>query len=431
MVLCVLSSGMAAAQNTNGIPIVHRVYRYSGRAQLLGGPAANLPTPPPSLEDDLVPGQDGIKINEKLINSEGVSPVVMPARRPESKKDKDQFKSLFVVDATATNKTDPELKKWGWLAEEADANRQVLESYRKPIPEDESWTNALASQSATNETRRQKIGSLKGNTYEPVGAEHTKTAAVERVVEDRVARAAEQQKQDDARQKGAQKDGLNMAGKGDLPPMMNSTNETLGLARTRRDDERTDVTLDSDFSQTRKALAEITGRYQLNLNMADLVRRPVAPPPDVAAGKTLPGRSALVKDGSVGFGGDTHYATMGGDAATGMATPARAAPPASSTMPGSGSAWMKAPSGPMPMLNSASAMVEGPKAPKAYDMPPSSAYTQPPQPSLPATYALPPSYVPGSSTPGYSTGVRPAGSLTPSFTPTAPYRSMFDPTPLR
>ena len=428
MVLCVLASGMAAAQNTNGIPIVHRVYRYSGRAQLLGGPAANLPSPPPSVDEVLVPGQDDIKINTNLKNAGGVSPVIMPSRRPESKKDKDQFKSLFVVDATATNKTDPELKKWGWLAEEADANRQVLESYHKPIPADESWTNSLAGQSATNETRRQKIGSLKGNAYEPVGAEHIKTASVERVVEDRVARAAEQHKQDDARQKGAQKDGLNMAGKGDLPPMMSSTNETLGLARTRRDDERPDVTMDADFSQTRKALAEITGRYQLNLSMADLVRRPVASPPDAAAGKTLSGRSTLVKDGVAGFGGDTHYANMAGDATAGMAAPARAPAPPSSIP---GSAWTKAPSGPMPMINSASAMVEGPKAPKAYDMPPSSAFAPPPQPSLPAAYAPLPSYVPGSSTPGYSPGVRPAGSLTPSFTPTAPYRNMFDTTPSR
>jgi hypothetical protein len=422
---------MAAAQSTNGIPIVHRIYRYSGHAQLLGGPAANLPAPPPSQDDILIPGQDDIKINTNLKDAGGTSQVVMPARRPESKKDKDPFKSLFVVDATATNKTDPELKKWGWLAEEADANRQVLESYRKPIPEDESWTNSLAGQSATNEIRRQKIGSLKGNAYEPVGAEHTQTASVERVVEDHVARKAEQHKQDEARQKMAQKDGLNMAGKGDLPSLMNSTNVTLGLARTRRDDERPDVTLEADFSQTRKALAEITGRYQLNLSMADLLRRPVASPPDAAAGKTISGRSAMVKDGVMGFGGDTHYATMAGDGMAGMAAPARAAAPPSSTMPGSGSAWMKAPSGPMPMVNSASAMVEGPKAPKAYEMTTSSAFAPPPQPSLPAAYALPPSYVPGSSTPGYSPGVRPAGSLTPSFTPTAPYRNMFDTTPSR
>ena len=81
MVLCVLASGMAAAQNTNGIPIVHRVYRYSGRAQLLGGPAANLPSPPPSVDEVLVPGQDGIKINTNL-NYLGQESVIDPPAVP-------------------------------------------------------------------------------------------------------------------------------------------------------------------------------------------------------------------------------------------------------------------------------------------------------------------------------------------------------------
>jgi hypothetical protein len=406
---------------------VHRKYRYSGHAQLLGGAAANLPPPPPSEEDIPLPSQDDIKLKEAPKLVKGRSQGAIPARRPDLKKDKekDPLKSLFVTDATATNKTDPEIKKWGWLAEEADASRQLLQSYRKPNSEEEGWTNSLAGRSATNESRRLNIGSLKGNVYEPVGAEHAKTSNVERLVEDRAVREAEQRKQEELRQKAAQKESVNMAGKGELPPLMSSTNETLGLTRShRKDDERSDNTMDADFSQTRKAMADITSRYQLNLTMADMVRRPVAPPPDVAAGRTLAARNTADKEGPSSLRGEARRPSMAGEATAGMAT----TPRTPTTMPGSGSAWMKPPSGPMPAVSSASAMVEGPKAPKASDMQAAAMFAPSAAPqNTPSTYTPQPAYAPASSLPGhYTPGNRSSGSLAPTFKPTAPYRSLFD-----
>ena len=432
MALCALGGGVAVAQNTNSIPIVHRIYRYSSHAQILGGSAANLPPPPPSADEIPIPGRDDLKLDANLstaIDTTTSSPA--PTRRPDQKKDKEQqFKSLFVADSASTNKVDPDIKRWGWLAEEADANRQVLESFHKPQPSDESWTNGLAGQAETNAAQRAKIGSLKGNAYEPLGTDHNATSNVARVVEDRIARATEKNKQEEAKQKAAQKDGMNMAGKHDLPPTMTATNETLGLTRTRKDDERSDVTLDSDFSQTRKAMAEITSRYQLNLTMADILRRPTAPAPEANPGKTLSARNMPERDSTAGFGGDSRRTAPGGDYTAGMtATTRTPAPP--SGLPGGSSSWMKPPAGPMPMVNSASAMVEGPKNPKAYDMQ-APLVQAPPPPSTPATYVPQPSYTPASILPGsYTPGGRTLGSLTPIFTPTAPYRNLFDPTPSR
>lgn len=430
--LCVLGGGVAAAQNTNSIPIVHRIYRYSSHAQMLGGSAANLPPPPPSADDIPIPGRDDLKLDANLTTAIDTTTSPAPMHRPDQKKGKEQqLKSLFVTDSAATNKVDPDIKRWGWLAEEADANRQVLESYHKPQPSDESWTNGLAGQAETNAAQRAKLGSLKGNAYEPLGADHNATSNVARVVEDRIARATEKNKQDEAKQKAAQKDGMNMAGKHDLPPTMTATNETLGLTRSRRDDERSDVTLDSDFSQTRKAMAEITSRYHLNLTMADILRRPAAPPPEVASSKTLSARNVPENDGTLGLGGDMRRTTPAIDYTAGMAATARAPAPPPSGMPGGGPAWMKAPSSAMPMANSASAMVEGPKNPKAYEMQAPLVQAPPPQ-STPATYVPQPSYTPASILPSsYTPGGRTPGSLTPIFTPTAPYRNLFDPTPSR
>ena len=435
--LCALCSGVATAQNSNGVPIIkHRVYHYSGYAQPLGGAAANLPPAPPSNEEIFVPGQDDIKVTEELqkknLSAEAMAPNRRVDSRREKDKDKEQAKSLFVMDNTATNKVDPEIKKWGWLAEEADANRQVLESYRKPKPEDEAYTNGLAGQAETNAAKRMQIGSLKANAYEPVnGGSSATTANVERVVQDRVAREAEKRKQDDAKQKVAQKDGMNMSEKRDLPPVMTATNETLGLARSHKDDERTDATLETDFSQTRKAMAEISNRYQLNLTMADLIRRPTAPTPDPNAGKTLASRNAADREGMPGIGGGDAQrpTTTGGDTGGNMTSSARASGSPASSMSGSGTAWMKASSVSLPPAKSATAMVEGPKAVKASDMQ-AAAMLAPstPPPSAPATYVPQPSYAPASTLPSYYTpgGGHSSGTITPAFKPTAPYKSLFD-----
>lgn len=79
-------------------------------------------------------------------------------------------------------------------------------------------------------------------------------------------------------------------------------------------------------------------------------------------------------------------------------------------------------------------MVEGSKAPKAYDMQAAPVLAPSPNTSAsyapqPTSYAPQPSYAPTSILPGYTPGGRPPGSLMPSFTPTAPYRNLFDPTP--
>ena len=436
--LCALCSGVATAQTSNGIPvIVHRIYRYSGHAQPLGGTAANLPPPPPSEDDIPLSMQDELKINKQMKRQQNDTPTMMPQRRPELKKDRDKdkdndpIKSLFVVDGATTNKTDPEIKKWGWLAEEADANRQVLESYRKPNPEAEASTNSLARRSDTNETRRAQFGSLKSNAYEPMGTERSQTATsqVARVVQDHIAREAEQRKQEDTKEKNAQKDSVNLAEKRELPPVMTATNETLGLARSHKDDERADSTLDTDYAQTRKALAGITDRYQLNLTMADLIRRPGAPPPDANGGKTLASRYTAEREGTAGFAGDARRASTTGDEAGGVRQPASRAPTtATAAQNESGASWIKPPAGSAPPVRSASAMVEGPKAPKAADMQASATFAPPaPAPSTTTSYTPQPSYTPASTLPRYYTpGGHSSGSTLPAFKPTAPYKSLFD-----
>lgn len=420
------------AQNSNGIPIiVHRVYRYSGHAQPLGGTAANLPPPPPSEEDALNDPKEK-KLQEITVDTGKQQTWAPPRRADKREREREQPKSLFVVDAANTNKTDPELKKWGWLAEESDANRQVLASYRKPDTDEESRTNSLAGQSETNAAKRAALGSLKGNAYEPVGSDRSQVATsnVDRVVQDHIARAAEQRKQEEAKQKAEQKESQNLVEKHDLPPMLSTTNETLGLARSHKDDEHADGTLDADFSQTRKAMAGITDRYQLNLTMADMVRRSSAPPPEANAGKTLTSRYAVDRDGTMSLASETRRpAGAPGNDSGGVAQPAGRAPAmAATTMSGSGASWMKPPSGSAPPAFSASASVEGPKIPKAADMQGASTFTPPaPPPSASVNYAPQPAYTPVSTLPSYYTpGGHGVGGSTPAFKPTAPYKSLFD-----
>ena len=427
LVLCMLGGELAIAQTTNGIPIVRRTHRYSGRVQLLGGQAAEVPAPPPSDDDLPIPGQNNAKIQEDLKSKGTMLRANLPTRRPDLRKDKhkddDPNKSLFVIDATTTNKADPEIKKWGWLAEESDVSRQRLESYKKPNPEQEAWTNSLAGNTRTNETKRVETGSLKANSFQPLAATHTSTANVERVVEDRVARDAGKRQQDEARDRAAQKEGMHLADKRDGPALFTATNETLGLARSRKDDAQSDTSMEADFSQTRKMLAEITSRYQLGLTMADILRQPAKPPADTANTKSGTTRIAMDNDGTPGHYETRRPATFG-DSAPGMATAAKAPTPP----PNSSPTWIKSPSGMAPQAVSASAMVEGPKIPKASDMSSANRLAPSPQPSsMPVSNPVMPASSPGSITPSFSpSGAYTPGSLTPSFTPTTPYKKLFD-----
>ncbi len=434
MVLCVVSGDLAVAQSTNGIPIVPRKHRYSGRVQLLGGTAADLPPPPPSEEDALIKEQTDTKQMEGVKTKDASMKLKIPSRRPdprrekedkEKEREKDPFTSLFITDSTVTNKANPEMKKWGWLAEETDLTRQRLEAIRKPTPEQESWTNSLAGNTKTNETKRTEVGSLKAHAFEPLGGARmvtgTTTANVERVVEDQVAREAERRRQDEAREKTAKKDGMNLAEKGDLPVLLTTTNETLGLTRTRKDGGQNEVVLDNDFSQTRKALSDITGRYQLGLNIADMVRRPSAPAADTTMAKAGPARVTVGREGTVTRLGETRRPMENETAST------TATKPPASAIAGGGPTWLKAPTGKAPPPVSASSMVEGPKLLKATDVTPGSRFIAPTPPAnAPVTHPLSPAYMPGSITPSFSPGGYTPGSLAPSFKPTTPYKSLFD-----
>ncbi|MCX7010778.1 MAG: hypothetical protein NTY53_26645 [Kiritimatiellaeota bacterium] len=427
-----LGSELTIAQTTNGIPIVHRTHRYSSRVQLLGGQAPEVPAPPPSDDDPLVPGQNSDKVQDNVRTKGGMLTAPLPTRRPDLRKDKhkddDSIKSLFVIDPSTTNKADPEIKKWGWLAEETDVSRQRLASYKKPNTDDEGWTNSLTGNTRTNATKRMEIGSLKANSFEPLGTTHTSTANVIRVVEDRVARDAEKRKQDETQTKMAQKEGLHLADKSDGPARLTTTNETMGLTRSRN--PQSDGGLDADFSQTRKTLSEITGRYQLGLTMADIIRQPAKPPTDITTARADTMYVAQDNDGAPGHYGEIRRPTPVGDSASTMTTAAKPPMPLS----GAGPTWMKQLSGMAPQGISASTMVEGPKMPKATDISGANRQPQPQQQPISTPVATPamPAYTPGSITPSFTPGGSyTPGSLTPSFKPTTPYKNLFDTTPSR
>jgi hypothetical protein len=436
LALCVVSSDVAVAQSTNGIPIVPRKHRYSGRVQLLGGTATELPPPPPSDEDMLIKEQNDGKLVEDVKTKDSSMKLKMPPRRSdprrakedmEKEREKNPFTSLFITDSSVTNKANPEMKKFGWLAEETDLNRQRLEAIRKPTPEQASWTNSLADNAKTNETKRTEVGSLKANVFEPLGGARavtgTTTANVARVVDDHVARGAEKRRQDDAKDKAAKKEGLNMAEKNDMPTLLTTTNVTLGLSRSRKDDAQADTVVDNDFSLTRKAMADITGRYQLGLNMADVVHRPSASAADSATTKAGSSRVAYDREGAAGRVGEARRPAAFGEDEAGTTTAAKS--PTSPTATG-GPAWFKTPAGKGESRVSASSMVEGPKMLKVTDAQPGSRFVAPQPANTPFTVPITPAYVPGSVSPSFAPGNHTPGSLTPSFKPTTPYKSLFD-----
>lgn len=442
MVLCAVSGDLtwAQTQTTNGIPIVHRKHRYSGRVQLLGGTAADLPPPPPSEEDRQIKEQNDANLNEDLkAKSTTLKAPLLPRRdfRREREQEKgkerenDPFKSLFITDSSVTNKVDPEIKKWGWLAEETDLTRQRLETMRKPTQEQESWTNSLAGNAKTNETQRMEAGSLQANTFVPMGGERETTGIATtnkaRVVVDHIADKSEQRRQNEAKEKTAQKESVNLAEKSDMPVLFTSTNETLGLNRLHKDEPQSDMTLANDFSQTRKVMADITSRYQLGLNMTELIRRPASPTAD--SGKPDVARVAYDKDGAGNRFSESRRPSVFGEVTPGTTTQ----PSAQSPSVG-GPAWVRSSSSSgigVPNV-SANAAVEGPKMPKATDLQVGSRFVSPTPPaSVPMTVPVTPTYTPGSITPSFTSGNRPSGSLTPSFKPTTPYKNPFDNSPSR
>ena len=454
LALCVLGGDLALAQSTNGIPIVHRKHRYAGRVQLLGGAAADLPPPPPSEEDLLIEEQNESKQmgdvkakQEALSTKDAFKKTKMPPRRPDPRKvqedkekeqEKNPFKSLFITDSSVTNKADPQMKKFGWLAEETDLSRQRMEALRKPA-EEESWTNSVAG-GKTNETKRVEAGSLKAYAFEPLGGARSTTTggatttSVARVVEDQTTRDMEKRKQDDLKDKAHQKERVNIADK-NAPTLLTATNETFGLSRSRKDEEVSPTAImDNDFSQTRKAMAEITSRYQLGLNIADVMRRPTTPAPETTVAKAGATATVRERDGGAGRLGETRRPAGLGESEAGATV--AITPPA--PPPGMGAtAWNKPPAGRAPPPVSASTMVEGSKMPKLGDSSMNNRFVAPPPPaSTPVTVPAMPAYTPGSITPSFSPANRTPGaytpsSLTPSFKPTTPYKSPFDTTPSR
>lgn len=434
--LCALGGDLVSAQTTNGIPIVRRIHRYSGRVQLLGNQAADAPPAPPS--DDMlpIPGQDDVKFQEdlKTKGSMMAAPRQLIRRQDlirDKHKDKedDPIKSVFVIDATTTNKADPETKKWGWLAEEADVNRQRLESYKKPNPDQENWTDSVTGNGRTNEAKRMDAGSLKASIFERQAITQASTSNVDRVVEDSVARGNERRRQGEAREKAAQKDNMNLAENREVNPLFTTTNETLGLARSHKDDPQAENPTEIDFSQTRKSMAEITSRYQLGLTMAEIIRQPARPPAE----------TANTKSGSMRVAADTESANRYGETRrpAGFSEPAPSMPTearAPTMQPGGGPTWLKTPANKTPPNLSASAMIEGPKMLKASDMSPANRPAPQSQPvNTPVSTPTPAAYAPAGLTPGFSPGGSSytPGSLTPSFKPTTPYRSLFETTPSR
>jgi hypothetical protein len=252
--------------NTNKLTVVKRKHRYSSRVQLLNEPApAPLPTEPVEPERE----KDGeLKTLPDQSSTTRMPP--MQVRRPRPKKEPGQGQ-LPIQPETQTNAA-PELKNWGWLANEAEESRRYLRASKAAETNEPGPATARPGMTSTNGTNYVGMGGLM--EYKPTLGSTAQTATVERVVEDETLRGVEKQRQEEARQAAAKKETLNMAEQQSLPPLFTATNETLGLARTRKDESAQD----QDFQQTRAVMAEINSRYQLNYNLESTVRRPATSP---------------------------------------------------------------------------------------------------------------------------------------------------------
>lgn len=402
----ILWSGAACAQSTNGIPIVIRKHHYSSQVQLLPG-AGDVVPPAPVPADEDAPPDNNLKMTK--VDEEGSAPAVAPPparrRNPKKELEKDPTQAFLAADPEHQTNTEASLMKFGWLADDAEANRKYLRAQKEPKPDEPGLTNSLTSTASTNGTNHVQLGSLTEYAFKPVHTHDAETANVERVVQDRVAHDAEKKKQEVVQRNAAAKEGLDLAGKRDMPTLLTATNETLGLGRSRKEEA---TTLDVDFQQTRKALAEITTRYQLNYSLADAVRPASTPEtPQTDAARITPD-----KDKPSWRTGEVRRPAGFSDGLGSLMIPtATLAPSASSPaamMPAVGNAWGKPSSGSLALpVISASGLVEPPKMLKASEMQ-----------SAPSAWQSPPA-APSVSNPINS-------PFTPSgFTPTTPYQTPF------
>ena len=394
---------LRAESETNAIPIQHPKHRYGSHVQLFSTPNQPLPPPMPANEEITENKDQAITVKEATPGKKvSGAPPRMPMRRPELKKKTEALPNPF-GGPTSSNET-PDLKNWGWLANEAEESRRLLQASKNPPANDSTWTNSVAETSGvsgTNGTNHVESGVLADSIFKPTVRSNAETTTVEHVVEDRAVRSAEKQKEENAHTAAAKKDQLDMTQPQMVPPLFAATNETMGVTRTHKDESADN----QDFQQTRALMTEINNRYQLNYDMADVVRRSsaTAPPPDTP--KTNGGDPAHDKDRPSGRGEDQRRsAGLGEISQSGLTAPPHdtAPPRAAPLLPDSGSAYWR-PDGQGAAMLSASSLIEPPKAPKSFDMPRPPAGLSTPSTSTPATYP-------------------PALFSTPTkFTPTLPY----------
>ena len=403
-----LESGIVCAESdTNAIPIQHHKHHYGSHVQLFSTPNQPLPPPMPA-DEEVTENKDQVVTTKEVTKGKKASgaPPQMPLRRPELKK---KPESPF-GGPTSSNET-PELKNWGWLANEAEESRRLLQASKTAESNDQAWTNTTASASGTNGTNHVESGALADSSFKPTVRSNAETTTVEHVVEDRAVRSAEKKKVEEDRKVAAKKDQLDMTQQQVLPPLFAATNETMGLTRTHKDEPAAN----QDFQQTRAFMTEINNRYQLNYDIADVVRRSSATAPATDTPKANGRDPTREKDRQSWRGEDQRrQAGLGEISQGGLTAPPRdAAPPsAPPVLPDSSGAHWRS-DGQGAAMMPASGLIEPPKAPKSFEIRAPAGSSTPPA-SMPATYP-------------------PASLYTPTgFKPTTPYGSSGDShTPLR
>ncbi|TAN39040.1 MAG: hypothetical protein EPN23_00655 [Verrucomicrobia bacterium] len=348
---------VSAAPGTNGIPIVVRKHRYSGRVELLTGQTETLPAVPVPSDENTPSDDKDLKPQEVLRSGPTTPPPPLMIRRADLKKNAEALRAAR--DPSVRTNAEPDLKNWGWLANEAEESRKALQAIKAERANEQGWTNEVAGATGTNHV---ETGSLKDYNFKPTLSENVKTATVERVVEDQAMHAAEKQKQAEARKAADKKENLDLAEQQHAPPTLTATNETLGLARTRKD-EPPPV---QDFQQTRAVMSEITSRYQPNYTLEEAARRPTATTTKTELEATA---TAQGKDRATWHGDEIRRpASLSDGSARALSTSTRTPTTSASTLtlPDTGRARGSFDAG--PTIAPASSLIEPPRPPKPFEL---------------------------------------------------------------
>ncbi|MCX6998619.1 MAG: hypothetical protein NTV49_16435 [Kiritimatiellaeota bacterium] len=248
----------APAQQTNKPP--RRVFRYTGRIQFMER-AAELTSPVKTDEDAEVP--ENKKISALPKSTDTWRPPLQPAppRRINLKKDQGIEKPPWILQpemAGETNAQPAKVSGWGWLADEIEVVRKYSDPIIKGPEEANSWSNVVMSATETNAPGRARGGLVVDYTYQPALPLVAASAGVERVVSDQGLDELKKKQPEKQSRAETQKQGADLSGHRDQFAGLVNTNETLGLARSKTEDQPPE---EPGYQQTRSLLSEIVKPY--------------------------------------------------------------------------------------------------------------------------------------------------------------------------